>query len=125
MHARIRALAYAISCEIHPVNNLRVLTYLREPLGIGEQLRNEWFRHWVGETFVPLEKMLAGDSRTGKFCHGDQPGMADLCIFAQVLNNRRFEVDMRPFPTIGRIFQNCLALPAFAQAAPNWQPDAE
>lgn len=123
--ARVRALAYAIACEIHPVNNLRVLDYLKSAFGADDEASGSWFRHWVDETFVPLEKMLAGDSRTGRFCHGDTPGLADVCLYAQVLNNRRFKVGMSPYPTIGRIFDACAALPQFARAAPESQPDAE
>lgn len=123
--ARVRALAYAIACEIHPVNNLRILAYLKSTFGADEAATHAWFRHWVAETFAPLEAMLAGDARTGRFCHGDAPGLADLCLYAQVINNRRFGVDMAPYPTIGRIFEACQALPAFADAAPDRQPDAE
>lgn len=123
--ARVRALAYAIACEIHPVNNLRVLGYIKTAFGADEEATTAWFRHWVAETFAPLETMLAGDARTGRFCHGDTPGLADLCLHAQVMNNRRFGVDMAPYPTIARIFDACAALPAFADAAPDRQPDAE
>jgi maleylpyruvate isomerase len=123
--ARVRALAYAIACEIHPVNNLRVLNHLRTDFGADDAKIAAWYRHWVGETFMPLETMLAGDVRTGRFCHGDQPGLADLCLFAQVINNRRFDFDMSPFPTISRIHQNCSAVPAFASAMPEAQIDAE
>lgn len=123
--ARVRALAYAIACEIHPLNNLRVLGHLRVAFGADDQAVTAWFRHWVIETFVPVETILARDPATGRFCHGDTPGLADLCLFAQVLNNRRFDVDMAPYPTISRIFDACMALPAFADAAPARQPDAE
>jgi len=123
--ARMRALAYAIACEVHAVNNLRVLGYLKSRFGANDETTAEWFRHWVTETFGPLEKMLAGDPATGRFCHGDKPGFADLCLHAQVINNRRFGVDMSPYPTIARIYDACAALPAFAKAAPENQPDAE
>jgi len=123
--ARVRALAYAIACEVHPVNNLRVLAYLKSDFGADDEAAAAWFRHWVDETFVPLEKMLAQDPRTGRFCHGNRPGLADVCLYAQALNNRRFNVDMAPYPTIVRIFEACAALPQFVQAAPENQPDAE
>jgi maleylpyruvate isomerase len=123
--ARVRALAYAIACEVHPLNNLRVLAYLKQVFGADEEAAATWFRHWAIETFDPLERMLAEDPRTGRFCHGDAPGLADLCLYAQVINNRRFGVDMVPYPTIARIFEECCAKPAFAQAAPEKQPDAE
>lgn len=123
--ARIRAIALAVACEIHPINNLKVLSYLRTAFDADEAAVTAWFRHWVGETFAPLEAMLAEDVRTGTFCHGEQPGLADICLHAQVLNNRRFGVDMSPYPTIGRIVDACLELPAFVAAAPENQPDAE
>ena len=123
--ARARALAYAVACEIHPVNNLRVLAYLKSDFGANDVATARWFRHWVGETFGPLEKMLAGSTDTKRFCHGDEPGLADLCLYAQVVNNQRFNVDMTTFPTIQRIYEACAALPAFASANPQNQPDAE
>lgn len=123
--ARVRSLAYAVACEIHPLNNLKVLDYLRTTLGHAEADVAAWFRHWVAVTFEPLETRLATEAETGRFCHGDAPGLADVCLFAQVLNNRRFEVDMSPYPTIRRIHAACMELPAFRAAAPENQPDAE
>jgi maleylpyruvate isomerase len=123
--ARVRALAYAIACEVHPVNNLRVLAHLKSAFGADDAATADWFRHWVRETFDPLEVMLAGDPRTGRFCHGDTPGLADVCLYAQVLNNRRFGIEMASYPTIARIFDACAALDAFARAGPERQPDAE
>jgi maleylpyruvate isomerase len=123
--ARVRAIALAIACEIHPLNNLRVLNELKSRFGADETAVNAWFRHWVAETFAPLEEILASEDATGAFCHGDQPGMADICLFAQVLNNRRFNADMKPYPTINRIYDTCAALPAFVSAMPENQPDAE
>jgi maleylpyruvate isomerase len=123
--ARVRALAYAIACEVHPVNNLRVLNHLKSTFGADDAATAAWFRHWMQETFVALEAMLAGDNRTGRFCHGDVPGLADICLYAQVLNNKRFQANMSPYPTIGRIFDACAALAAFVAAAPENQPDAE
>ena len=123
--ARVRAIAYAIACEVHPLNNLRVLEHLRSAFGADEGAITLWFRHWVNETFKPLEKMLADDSKTGRFCHGDAPSIADVCLYAQVINNQRFNVDMSGYPTISRIFEACSQLPQFQQAAPDNQPDAE
>ena len=123
--ARVRALAQAVALEIHPINNLRVLADLRTRLFATDAQVNDWFRHWVAETFVALEAMLAADTATGRFCHGDQPTIADICLVPQVLNNRRFEVDMTPYPTIQRIFDAGFALPAFRDAAPDRQPDRE
>lgn len=123
--ARVRALAQMIACEVHPVNNLRVLNELRSRFGADDYAIAEWFRHWVNETFEPLESILASDGRAGAFCHGDTPGLADICLVAQVANNARFNVDMARYPTISRIKSNCLELSAFANAAPARQPDAE
>jgi len=123
--ARVRAIAQAIACEIHPLNNLRVLNDLRTRFGADDAALKGWIHHWVGATFAPLEAMLASDGATGTFCHGDQPSMADACVYAQVITNRRFDVDMTPYPTIGRIFAAAARLPAFDRAAPENQPDAE
>jgi maleylpyruvate isomerase len=123
--ARVRAIAQAIACEIHPLNNLRVLNDLRTRFGADDDAVRAWIHHWVGETFAPLEAMLAGDPATGTFCHGEQPGMGDACLYAQVITNRRFDVDMAPYPTISRIFAAAARLPAFDKAAPENQPDAE
>ena len=122
--ARVRALSYAVACEIHPLNNLRVLQYLGEKFGADENAVAAWFRYWVAMTFAPLEKMLAHHRDTGRFCHGDTPGFADACLYAQVLNNQRFAVDMTPYPVIQRIYAACDAHEAFKQAAPMVQPDA-
>jgi maleylpyruvate isomerase len=123
--ARVRMLAQMIACDIHPVNNLRVLTSLRTLFGAGDEDVVNWFRHWVNEGFQPLEKMLAYSSETATFCHGDTPGLADICLVAQVTSNARFGVDMTPYPTITRIHAACMALPAFQKAAPENQIDAE
>ncbi|MFN3764254.1 MAG: maleylacetoacetate isomerase [Aliihoeflea sp.] len=123
--ARVRAIAQMIACEIHPVNNLRVLNTLRSRYGADDAGVADWFRQWVNETFVPLEAVLANDPQTGRFCHGETPGLADICLVAQVANNARFNVDMSPYPTISRIRDACMELSAFADASPARQPDAE
>jgi maleylpyruvate isomerase len=123
--ARVRMLAQMVACDIHPVNNLRILTSLRTLFAAGDDDVANWFRHWVNETFEPMEKLLATANETGRFCHGDTPGLADICLVAQVTNNARFGVDMSPYPTISRINAACMEIPAFQKAAPANQPDAE
>lgn len=122
--ARVRALGHAVALDIHPLNNLRVLDYLGARLGVGEQALGDWFRHWVDTTFSALEQMLTDSPATGRFCHRDTPGYADCCLYAQVWNNRRFDVDMSRYPVIERIFDACDALEPFSRAAPMQQPDA-
>ncbi|MCA0034066.1 maleylacetoacetate isomerase [Mesorhizobium sp. B263B2A] len=123
--ARVRMLAQMIACDIHPVNNLRVLTSLRTLFGAGDQDITNWFRHWVNEGFRPLEKLLASSPETRTFCHGETPGLADICLVAQIASNARFGVDLAPYPTIARINAACMALPSFQKAAPEKQIDAE
>lgn len=123
--ARVRSLAQLIACEIHPLNNLRVLKYLKAPLGHEQTTIDTWYRHWVVTGFEALEQRLAGEAATGAFCHGDRPTLADVCLVPQVANARRFDCDLAPYPTIRRIDARCLELPAFRDAAPERQPDAE
>ena len=123
--ARVRALAHMVALEIHPINNLRVLEDLKTRFGADDAGAAGWFRHWVGETFGALETRLARDPQTGRFCHGDTPTLADICLVPQVINNTRFNVDMTPYPTISRINAACLELDAFKKALPANQPDAE
>ena len=122
--ARVRALALAIACDIHPLNNLRVLNYLEKTLNQPSASRAAWYHHWIAEGFAALETML-GDPRTGRFCHGDVPTLADICLVPQVYNARRFDCPLDAYPRILRIDAECRALPAFAAAAPERQPDAE
>ena len=123
--ARVRAIAQAIACDIHPVNNLRVLQYLTRELGVSEEQKNAWYRHWIGVGLQAVEAMLAGDARTGAFCHGDTPGLADCCLVPQVFNARRFGCELSAMPTVLRIADHCAGLEAFRRAAPEAQPDAE
>jgi maleylacetoacetate isomerase len=123
--ARVRQLAYAVACDIHPVNNLRVLLYLRDTFGLAEDVRGEWQRHWILLGFTALETLLAGSPDTGKFCHGDTPTLADICLIPQIANARRVETDLAPYPTLTRIEATALAHPAFEAALPKNQPDAE
>jgi maleylpyruvate isomerase len=120
--ATSRAIAVAIACEIHPLNNLRVLQYLERELGLDEARRLAWYRHWVAEGFGAIEAMLARSA--GAFCVGDAPSLADVCLVPQVYNGRRYECDLAPYPTILRIDERCRQIEAFARAAPERQPEA-
>lgn len=121
--ARVRALSYMIACEIHPLNNLRVLQRLSEQFGADEAAQKTWFTHWVETTFDALEVALQAPE-TGPFCHGAKPGLADICLYAQVWNNSRFGIPLERWPTIARIFGALEGIPEFAAAAPPNQPDA-
>ncbi|MBV6305311.1 maleylacetoacetate isomerase [Candidimonas humi] len=123
--ARVRAIAQTIACDIHPLDNLRVLKYLKHEMKVSEENKNAWYKHWVEVGLASVEAMLAGHPATGDFCHGDRPGFADLCLVPQVANARRFDCDLSGMPTIVRIEGRCLELDAFRQAAPANQPDAE
>lgn len=123
--ARVRQIAYAIACDIHPVNNLRVLKYLRKELGRSEDDVLGWTRHWIALGFDALETMLSSSPETGQFCHGDKPTMADVCLIPQMANARRANMDVGAWPTLHGIEQTALALPAFERALPANQPDAE
>jgi maleylacetoacetate isomerase len=124
--ARVRALAAIVACDIHPINNLRVLRYLLRPLGHDEAAVETWYNHWIAEGFGALEELLAGDAQTGAFCHGDIPGLADVVLVPQVFNAYRYQsLDLTPYPTILRIYRTCLELDAFAAAHPDRQPDRE
>lgn len=123
--ARVRALAAIVACDIHPIDNLRVLRYLIRPLGHDEAAVAAWFNHWIEAGFRALEALLAGDKRTGTFCHGETPGLADIALVPQVFNSYRYSLDLGPFPTIHRIHENCMKLDAFAAADPRLQPDSE
>ena len=123
--ARVRALALIVACDIHPLNNLRVLKYLSDPLLLADEAKTGWYRHWVEEGLRVIEKHLARDGQSGDFCHGNSPGLADCCLIPQVFNARRFKVDLAPYPVIERISARCSALPEFAAAHPDGQLDAE
>ena len=123
--ARVRALALTVACEIHPLHNLRVLGYLSNTLGVSDEQKNAWYRHWVETGLETLEQMLASDSRTGLCCHGDTPTLADICLVPQIFNAQRFKARLDHVPTVMRIHEHCLTLPAFARSVPALQPDAE
>jgi maleylpyruvate isomerase len=116
--ARVRSLAQVITSDIHPLNNLRVMRYLEEQLGQDKNTRDAWYRHWVQVGFDALERWLARDGDTGRFCHGDAPTLADICLVPQVFNARRFSVEMNSYPRILAIDAACRELPAFQGAAP-------
>lgn len=123
--ARVRALAQAVACEIHPLNNLRVLRYLMQELGTTEAQKTAWYQHWVCTGLDALEAMLASSGATGRFSHGDRPSLADCCLVPQMFNARRFGCPLENYPTFARIVAACEQLPAFQQAAPEQQPDAQ
>jgi len=123
--ARVRELAQIVSCDIHPLNNLRVMRYLADELGVSEDAKKAWLRHWIVEGFASVESHLARHPGTGKFCHGDTPTMADCFLVPQAFNAIRFGIDIAPHANIARIYANCVELPAFVKAAPGAQPDAE
>jgi maleylacetoacetate isomerase len=124
--ARVRALAQAVACDIHPIDNLRVLRYLAKPLGHDEKTIEAWFNHWIAVGFAGIERILATDCQAGRFCQGDEPTLADICLVPQVFNAQRYpSFDFAPYPTIMRVFANSMSLPAFDRARPENQPDAE
>jgi len=123
--ARVRSLSLLIACEIHPLNNLRVLQHLKRNLGQNEEQINAWYRHWVADGLAKFEAELAASSATGKFCHGDAPTMADCCLAPQIFNAKRYNCDLGPYPTTMRVFEACMNLEPFDRAQPAKQPDAE
>jgi len=123
--ARVRGIALEIACDIHPLNNLRVLQYLKNTLGVSEEQKDAWYKYWIDVGLEALETRLARDAATGRFCHGDTPTLADICLVPQLANARRMNIDVAPYPTLTRIEAAAISLPAFVDAAPAKQPDAE
>jgi maleylpyruvate isomerase len=123
--ARVRAIALTVACDIHPLNNLRVLRYLVHTLKVSEDAKNEWYRHWVQAGLAALESMLEDDPATGRCCHGDTPTIADACLIPQLANARRMNVPLDAYATLLRIDEYCGGLEAFSRAAPERQPDAQ
>jgi len=123
--ARVRSLALLIACEIHPLNNLRVLQHLKRVLGQNEEQINAWYRHWIADGLTKFEADLAAGGMSGKFCHGDSPTIADCCLVPQIFNAQRYQCDTAPYPATMRIFAECMKLEAFDRAQPSKQPDAE
>jgi len=119
--ARVRALSLLIACDIHPLNNLRVLQYLEGSLSAAQGTRDTWYRHWIEAGFEALEQSLGRDPARGRFCYGDAPSLADVCLVPQVFNARRYSVDLAPFPRIAAIDAACHEIAAFAGAAPEKQ----
>ncbi|TCG08682.1 maleylacetoacetate isomerase [Paraburkholderia steynii] len=123
--AYVRSVALQVACEIHPVNILRVLQYLKKRLSISDEQKSEWYQHWIDAGFSSLEQRLSSEHRVGDFVFGSVPTIADLCLVPQVWNARRFEIPLNRYPTISRLAANAMALDAFSQADPSKQPDAE
>lgn len=121
--ARVRSLSLLIACDVHPINNLRILKYLKRTLGQDQAAVDAWYRHWVAEGLAAFERELARGG-TGRYCHGDTVTMADCCIVPQVFNAKRFECPLDAYPTTMRVFDALMALPAFDAAQPSRQPDA-
>jgi maleylacetoacetate isomerase len=120
----VRAFSQIIACEIHPLNNLRTLKYIRKTYGLGDDGVNAWYRHWIAEGFTMMETFLTREKRHGTYCFRDQVTMADCCLVPQVFNAQRYDCDLTPYPTVMRLNEACMKLDAFVRAAPSQQPDA-
>ena len=122
--AYVRAVAQMIACEIHPLNNLRTLRYVKKSYGLNDEGVNVWYRHWIAEGLGGLELFLAGSKYFGKYCYRDQVTVADCCLVPQVFNAQRYQCDLAPYPVIMGIFAECMKLDAFIAAQPSRQADA-
>lgn len=122
--ARVRSLSDLVACEIHPLNNLRVLQHLKRALGQNEDQVNAWYRHWIADGLAKFEAELLSSKNT-RFCFGDSPTMADCCLVPQIFNAKRYNCDLASYPTTVRVFEQCMKLEAFDRAQPSKQPDAE
>jgi maleylacetoacetate isomerase len=122
--AYVRSLVAAIACDIHPIDNLRVLAYLTEKIGVSEEQKLAWYRHWILEGFTALERLITSHGYAGRYCCGDTVGLADACLVPQIYNARRFNIALTAFPRLTAIDQACAELPAFAAAHPDRQPDS-
>jgi maleylacetoacetate isomerase len=123
--ARVRSLALVVACEIHPLNNPKVLKVLGGTHGLDDAARKAWYRHWIAEGLGALEARLSGEPQTGAFCHGDRPGIADCFLVPQIFNAKRYDCDLAHYPAVMGVFDRCMSLDAFQRAAPMNQPDAE
>jgi maleylacetoacetate isomerase/maleylpyruvate isomerase len=122
--ARVRSLSLLVASEIHPLNNLRVLQHLKR-LGQTQEQIDTWYRHWIADGLAKFEAELTSSKHTRRFCHEDQPSMADCCLVPQIFNAKRYNSDLAPYPTTMRVFDECMKLEAFDRAQPTKQPDAE
>lgn len=123
--AWVRSIALSIACDIHPLNNLRVLRYLVQEMKLTEEDKNRWYRHWCEQGLASIETILSQDARVGRYCYGDSPTLADCCLVPQIANAERMQCDLSAMPTIMRIHAQCMQLEAFINASPAQQPDAE
>jgi maleylpyruvate isomerase len=123
--ALVRSMALIIACEVHPIQNLRVLNYVKSEYQQTDDQVNRWAQHWISLGFSALEQMVLSAPNRGKFCFGDSPTLADICLIPQLGNARRYHCDLAQYPTLMSIEKSCMAVPAFANAAPEKQPDAE
>lgn len=123
--AIVRAMSLLIACDIHPLNNLRVLNYLKSPLGQDSGAIGEWYKHWIAEGFIALEQLIARHSADGRYCFGGAVTLADVLLVPQVANSRRYRMDLSSYPALKRVAEHLEALPAFVAAQPEKQPDAE
>jgi maleylacetoacetate isomerase len=121
----VRAVSQIIACEIHPLNNLRTLKYVRKSYGLDDEGVNVWYRHWIAEGFEMLETYLNRERKHGKYCFRDQVTMADCCLVPQVFNAQRYDCDLKPYPTVMKLHEECMKLDAFVRAQPSQQPDAK
>jgi len=123
--ALVRSMALVIACEVHPIQNLRVLNHVKTTYNQTDEQVNKWAQHWIDLGLAALQEMIVAQPKRGKFCFGDAPTLADVCLIPQLGNARRYGCDLSKYPTILEIEKNCNAIPAFANAAPEKQPDAE
>jgi len=123
--AFVRSMALVIACEVHPIQNLRVLSYVKSAYNQTDEQVNRWSQHWMNLGFTALEQLIVAQPNRGRFCFGDTPTLADICLVPQLGNARRYGCDLSQYPAIQGIEKNCMALPAFSDAAPEKQPDAE
>jgi maleylacetoacetate isomerase len=125
LRAQVRAFAQVIACDVHPLQNLRVLDYLEQHFGADQAVKDAWCQRWIGDGLEACEALLAKQTHGGSFCFGDMPGLADICLVPQVFSAARFKLDIRHLTRVNAVYDACQARPAFADAAPGLQPDAE